>query len=223
MHAKYIVVAVAILLIIMKTFKVPGISWMMPFVIYAGCIFLICNAFLVWLKNTNVYIFPTYFCLMLISPIISSKVIFPYVISPRRFYAALLGKDKDPWHPPSGIVTLLCVHSILLMYLLCVSHTILKLISFKRCGISRSEIIWKYAIKMTSFAYVIFLLFRYTAILGASVDLLFSWLPFAGDLIMGIPMAIFGVIMLLLRYEEALVEETNGTKITRVKFWQNII
>ena len=214
---------IVVMLFSMNFLKLSSVTWLTPFVLY-GCV-LICtvHSLLAGLRKTAIYIFPTYFVLILIAPIVSCKFMFPYSISPRRFYASLFKLDSDPWHPPSGPQTFILTQLALIFYVFCVSYFVLKLIVLKRCGTYKSQVLSKYAIKMTTFAYIIYLSFRYTPILGATVDLLFSWLPFAGDMIMGVPMAILCFLMLLFRYEEAVVTETNGMSLNRLTFWQNII
>lgn len=218
---KSVLLCLLCLLAFCQVFPMPNALWLTPVLIYGIIIVFICHGIFSNAKKAR-YIFASYFWLILVAPIFSSKFMFPFLISPRRVYASLIMRDRDPWHPPKALTTFVLTHSCLLTYLFLINYVTLKLVCLRRCKKSNADILIKYAAKMTGAAYVIYLLFKNITGLGGMMDMITSWLPFASDMVMGIPMAIT-LTILLFYYQDQVVLKTCNKKLPRLKFWQDII
>lgn len=218
---KHVLLCLLCMLAICQVVPIPNALWLTPVLIYSIIIVLVCHGIFSNAKRVN-YIFASYFCLMLVAPLFSSKFLFPFLISPRRVYATLIKRDHDPWHPPNGVTTFVMTQTCLLTYLFLINYVILKLVCLRRCKTSKVDVLLKYAAKMTAAAYIVYLLFKNITSLGGIIDLIASWVPFASDMVMGIPMAMIMTFMLFY-YQDQVVLKTCNQKLPRLKFWQDII
>lgn len=173
----------------------------------SGFLFLIHSLFCIS-KYLQIYIIPIYAVLLLTAPIVAIKILYPYFISPRRFYAHFLRLDKDPWNPPGHLSSSMLSHLCLFVYLYTVTYFTFKLMCLRKCGIAKEDVLQKYSIRMTTLSYCIFLVSYLNKSIASMVDLAVSWMPFKDDMISAAPMCLLSTLVLLIRYEPLIIQDT---------------
>lgn len=184
---------------------------------------VILNAIIKHATKMTFYIFPLLFVAMALAPTISFRFIFPYVISPRRFYAGLFGIDKDPWAPPREITMTFLTHFCLIVYLFMVSYIVIQLLSLRRLGVCHKNIAIKYALKLTIINYIIFLICRSSTLLGGTIDMVTFWIPFADDMIVALPMAFASTFLMIFRFQDEIMKETSGRPLQLSTTWDRYL
>lgn len=150
------------------------------------------------LMYTGVGFFGTMF-----APFITSKVVTPFLISPRRPYAGILGVIRDPWAPPSA--GLRGTLSVVLMtaYLYILNSFVCRLIMLNSKGSASDSTVHTLALKLTLQSVAVY--FAIHCIPFLKMLMTYVPVPLFDDLAAGIPMAVLNIIMLWTFYGDTLL------------------
>jgi hypothetical protein len=151
------------------------------------------------LMYTGVGFFGTMF-----APFLASKIVVPFLLSPRRPYAGVLGVVHDPWVPPSA--GLRGVMSVVLMtaWLYILNSFVCRLIMLNAKGSASDATVHTLALKLTLQSVAIY--FAIHCIPFLKMLMTYIPVPLFDDLATGIPMAVLNLIMLWVFYGDSLLD-----------------
>lgn len=137
------------------------------------------------------------------APFLASKIMVPFLLSPRRPYANVLGIIRDPWVPPSAGVR--GVTSVVLMtaWLYVLNSFVCRLIMLNSTGTVSDATVHTLALKLTLQSVAIYFLIHCIPFF----KMLMSYVPVPlfDDMATGIPMAVLNLIMLWVFYGDSLL------------------
>lgn len=118
-----------------------------------------------------------------------NKLIIPTLLSPKRFYAGVIGTRKVPWEPPGFIIDLFLFPFILYFYLSFFCMLGLRLYSLRECrkpGTESSVVNASAPAMMGTMTSLLIFFIPFTRIPGI---LLGDMIPFVEDMVFGLPVA----------------------------------
>lgn len=167
------------------------------------------------------YIVTTYYAGLCMADVIAKHFLFPYLNSPRRFYAGLVGNSgRDGWKPPTFILQFLATNSLLFLLIFAVSFLTVKLVSYKRCGMDNPTVNTHYAYRMTFIAMLLHVFFTFCPVLTTPLRIL--PLPFVKEMATGIPVGVLCSIIFVWIYEAKIVKDVCGKTLDKNHFYKDI-
>lgn len=137
------------------------------------------------------------------APFLASKVTVPFLLSPRRPYANVLGIIRDPWVPPSAGLRGVTTVVLMTVWLYILNSFVCRLIMLNATGTAIDATVHTLALKLTLQSVAIYFAIHCIPFL----KMLMSYIPvpFFDDMAAGIPMAVLNLIMLWVFYGDSLL------------------
>ena len=137
------------------------------------------------------------------APFMVQKILYPFVVSPARFYAPQLGLIQPLWNPPGGWTETGLVLVLMSVYLYCLNFVVVKLLALKICRKSNNTVTSNNAKAMSYAPLAVFALFffcpialLYFYIISFPAWGILKWVPFWKCIAAGLPMMIVSLIIL---------------------------
>ena len=121
--------------------------------------------------------------------LVVEQIILPILWSPRRFYSGIIGIRKHPWEPPGFIVTSVLVPLIMFFYADSYFMS-LQMASLRQCNKKDLKISLATSTLPAQMAIGVFILVSIMPILKLPVIMFKDKIPFAQNIMYGLPMAI---------------------------------
>jgi len=122
--------------------------------------------------------------------LVAEQIILPILWSPRRFYSEIIGIRKHPWEPPGFIVTSVLVPLIMFFFMQIATSMSLQMASLRQCNKKDLKVSLATATLPSQLAIGVFILVSIIPILKLPVIMFKDKIPFAQNIMYGLPMAI---------------------------------
>ena len=167
------------------------------------------------------YIVTTFYVCISFAGVIGDNFIYPYLISPRRFYAGLVGTSGEHlWRPPNDLSMLTGKTVILFGLYYATSRLTVKLISLKRCNKEDASVTSHRGYQIAFIALLLHIFFTNVPFLTTVFRML--PLPFVKRLAVGIPVGIISSVLLVWVYEPKICKEVCNKSLNKDHLWKDI-
>lgn len=181
-------------------------SWLLALIYIVAVLFFLTTAIDITRSLMDNYIYATLMTGLLIGPTVTSKFVYPYLVSPRRWYARYTGALAYPWVPPDRGTSGVVVHALLLAYLLALNSTVCRLFALRDKGRVSEGAIWALTRKLTAVQFLALVAVRVTPFLNRYMRA--APVPFVKDLSVGLAMAVVSAGMMWWSWRKELGQQT---------------
>lgn len=122
---------------------------------------------------------------------LAESVFMPMLWSPRRFYATALGINKTPWEPPGYFTKNIIISLVMFLFMKYVCLAAFQVYTLRNCKKRDVEISSRYTNNPALAGVMIYILIYIIPLTRIPVIMVKSFIPFAQNLVYGIPMAFF--------------------------------
>ena len=122
--------------------------------------------------------------------LVAEQILLPILWSPRRFYSGIIGIRKHPWEPPGFIVISVLVPILMFFFMQIATSLSLQMSSLRQCNKKDLKISLATSTLPSQLAVGVFFLVSIIPIFKLPVILMKDKIPFAQNIMFGLPMAI---------------------------------
>ncbi len=200
------------------------VSFGFPWLVKLALVLVMGRALILSMKTLPLtwgYIITTFYACISFAGVVGDNFIYPYLLSPRRFYAGLLGTSGEHlWRPPGDLSMLIAKTLILFGLYYTISIVTVKLISLKRCKKENASVTSSRGYQIAFVAFMLHVFFTNFPFLTTFFRML--PLPFIKKLAVGIPVGIVSSMLLVWVYEPKICKDVCNKTLNKDHLWKDV-